>query len=789
MPPVETEAPGGQPQARTDPYVFPEAEQVEFTDDEQEEIVDTILRLYQDRIQDRVAWEAQHKVFDQQFRGQYTIPRQGPWEGSADLHIQLPYWLVDAINVRLITGIWSQNPLVSTIAEEDDDQEAAKDAARFVDWVIQPARMAARRAWADASKTRCIHGTGYAEIQYVNSNMTFRTAEPNGLPTVMKNPDGSFQIDQETGEIIQNQPTKTVVHRQPKYHGTIMTCLGYDDVITPQDFTNIQPVRLDNPTGADYLGIRTWESLSLIWKKKDAGTYGAIEGEWDDKGKWVDAASSQDRSSTVSTAGNQGRARQHDNSDGRQRSQLSVETPQARPNPEFETIKWYMPWEIEGPDGKKEEQELVFFISVQPKLFLGCYRLSDICWTGDRPVVKLDYQKVPTRGNAMGVMEVAKYLSAELDTIHNMRLDVGFATNLPFFFYRSSSSFDPDQIEIKPLKGIPLDSIDDVRFPPTQNVTSFYHQEETLLYSLVERIFGITDLFLGISPTRGAAARHATGFVGTQQEAMARMSEVLQQVADEFGFMCNVIHKMELQFGPPARVFRLLGKTGPESTKVSREQLWMHGTHDFRLGANAGMFSAQLKQQSAQAVLELASTSPFINGDLGRRWEAESDYLRAIGKPDPERFIGPKDAVAGNSPKTQDEENAQMLQYQFGDGSPAPTHPNDNDNEHLASLVAYASSSEYIAQQMPNHKAFMAHAQLHQGQMQRKMQMQADQAAQAAQSPGQQQPEEQPAEKPAAATGAPPPINPGSSGGGISGNNSGPPTGNGKAQQPNLMGA
>lgn len=35
-----------------------------------------------------------------------------------------------------------------------------------------------------------------------------------------------------------------------------------------------------------------------------------------------------------------------------------------------------------------------------------------------------------------------------------------------------------------------------------QNVTSFYHQEEQLLYSLVERVLGITDLFLGVSPTR-----------------------------------------------------------------------------------------------------------------------------------------------------------------------------------------------------------------------------------------------------------------------------------------------
>ena len=121
-----------------------------------------------------------------------------------------------------------------------------------------------------------------------------------------------------------------------------------------------------------------------------------------------------------------------------------------------------------------------------------------------------------------------------------------------------------------------------------------------------------------------------------------------------------------------------------------------------------------------------------------------------------------------------------MVQYQFGEGSPAPTHPNDNDNDHLAELVSYTSSSEYQAAGMPNHDAFMAHAQLHQRQIQQKMQMQQQQALQAQQGPGQpQQAQPQPA------TGAAGPMNAGSAGNGIESNAAPPPTGNG---QPNLEG-
>jgi len=334
----------------------------------------------------------------------------------------------------------------------------------------------------------------------------------------------------------------------------------------------------------------------------------------------------------------------------------------------------------------------------------------------------------------MGVMEIGKHLSGELDAIHNMRIDVGFATNLPFFFYRASSAFNPDEIELKPLKGVPVDDINDVRFPQMQNVTSFYHQEEQLLYALIERVFGVTDLFLGVSPTQGAAARHATGFVGTQQEALSRMSEVLTQDAEAFSFLCHAILNLELQFGPEERMIRLSGDKG--WTKISREQLRMQGEYDFRLGANAGMFSSFLRQQRATAILQLAAQSPFVNSDPGRRWEAENEYLLAIGETSPEKYIGPRDSVSPSSPKTQDEENGEMTQYAYGENVPSPVSPNDNDMQHLQEMAEYTASDEYRAMDFPNRGAFMAHANLHIQQAQRKQQQAQMQAQQAQQAPG-----------------------------------------------------
>ena len=43
-----------------------------------------------------------------------------------------------------------------------------------------------------------------------------------------------------------------------------------------------------------------------------------------------------------------------------------------------------------------------------------------------------------------------------------------------------------------------MDNIGDAQFAAMSNVTSFYAQEEQMLYTLVERVVGVTDLFLGI---------------------------------------------------------------------------------------------------------------------------------------------------------------------------------------------------------------------------------------------------------------------------------------------------
>jgi hypothetical protein len=703
------------------PSPFPAPVPLKFKDDEKDTILHHLEDLYNGQIEDRTSFQSDHESYDDMFRGN-VADREGPWANAANLHVPLIYWLVDAICVRLDSTIWGQTPLVGGQAEEDDDSEAFRHSTKLIDWHLQPKRMNARAIWSRLSRSRGIHGYSVGLLSYVNDKYIVRDYENSALPAFEFNLDDTLKVDEE-GNAVEAVPEKVNLVEKSRYHGPVIEMKTWDDVVCPMDTgINLQPRSLSNPSGAPWVMLRSWEDLNLIWDKREKA-YTFIEGsDKDTKDEWRSDQPAQDRSQSESGTTNQTSARSHDRHEGRDRNSRGT-TRGSNANPEYEIITAFAPWEIEGPDGD-ETQEIVFFWCRRPRMLLGAFRLSDIVNTGERPLLEMHYQVVGTRWYSMGIAEIGKHLSAELDTLHNMRLDVGFATNMPFFFYRATSGINPEQIELKPLSGIPVDDPNDIRFPQLQSVTSFYYQEEQQLFTIIERVMGVTDLFLGISPTQGAAARHATGFVGTQQEALARMETLVSQDSEAFAFLCKMIQTMEIQYGPDYRLLRLQGKEGPLTQKLSREDLRMRGEYDYRVGSNQGTYSSMTRQEQAQSLEAMAQWNPLITQDMGRLWEMSMFSANARNIPTPERFFGPKEAVGPGVAKPQDEENGEMDQQIHGIGKPGPVHPNDNDDSHMVESLEHIQSSEFQSMGSPNLKGHMAHYQAHVQAKQQKMQQQ-----------------------------------------------------------------
>lgn len=749
---MQQEAPDLEQEERPKAPTFPDPEPIDFSEEEQKNLIAEVKRIYSQGVFARNERTQDHLVFDQMFMGQVDEfnPRVGPWKGSAHLHVQMPYWLVDALQARVTYSIWSQNPQVAALPQEDDDDKIGINAARAVQWNFGSKRMNAEEMWSRLSKIRLIHGNSVGVVTYVHDKHTIRTIEypEDGKPVYMKNLDGSLQFDEVTGQPIEGPPEGEVTTEEKTfYRGPTITPLDWDDtILRPVDSINLQPRRLKNPLGAEEVVIRQWERLRSIVKKTEAYPH-AIEGERD-RDWWVGHAGDQARvGSSGSTAGgnNNQRARQQDETLGINRTQANA-NPTGNKNPEFEILQYYGPW-IHPDTG--EEEEMVISISVSPEVFLGAFRLTDLVWTGKRPLIEMGFQSVANQWYSMGVCELVYNLSDELDSIHNLRMDVGMATNLPFYFAKASSSIKPSEITLSPLKIIPVDDPRDIVPGSHQNVTSFFHQEEQGLLQIIERVMGIADLFLGLSPTTGASSRHATGWMGQKQEAEARLASVLAQDARSFSFLCGLVHDLETQFGPRERSFRLLGEDN--SAKLTRDDLWFRGVYDFQLGANVGMFSQQNRFERAQTAFQFGSQSPLVQQDLGRRWELEHELYQSMGYRESEivKFIGKKEAVSAGTSKSQDEENAAMMQYALGD-APSPINPNDNDQEHIDIINDWLSSEEFNSLGRPNEVAIRRHSAQHQNAIAQKMQQQQQATAQA------MQPQDQPPGVPGNQGGADP---------------------------------
>jgi hypothetical protein len=58
---------------------FAPPELLDLSEDQKEDILQTIFHLYRDRVEERSTWTKQHVGYDEMFRGQVDSNRAGPW--------------------------------------------------------------------------------------------------------------------------------------------------------------------------------------------------------------------------------------------------------------------------------------------------------------------------------------------------------------------------------------------------------------------------------------------------------------------------------------------------------------------------------------------------------------------------------------------------------------------------------------------------------------------------------------------------------------------------------------
>jgi hypothetical protein len=239
----------------------------------------------------------------------------------------------------------------------------------------------------------------------------------------------------------------------------------------------------------------------------------------------------------------------------------------------FKFHEWHGRWE----DEKGNTHEIIALVAPEQKEFLGYVPNRFFFRTGRRQFVH--YTLFPQDGKfwGRGVPEILRGIRSMLDSLFNTDLDNESLYRSPLILYnQKQSGFDPSEHRFGPGKSWGLNNISEDMIRgfdmPNRNSNSMEYQQ--ILYSVVQRLFGITDFSMGGAGQKGiggtiagATSKTASGVASLIQESNIRFDvfvrlvqqwsnpELAMQIFKHFSMNRHSIMENRDQLNKPSEVF------------------------------------------------------------------------------------------------------------------------------------------------------------------------------------------------------------------------------------------
>jgi hypothetical protein len=424
----------------------------------------------------------------------------------------------------------------------------------------------------------------------------------------------------------------------------------------------------------------------------------------------------------------------------------------------YEVLEAYLRMDV---DGSGINSDIVVWVHKNTRLILRATYLRRINKAGERPFFKIDFHKRAGQDYGIGIIEMVHPLSKEMDAIHNLRIDYGMISTMPFGFYRPTSSIDPQIIELEPGALIPVDDPQhDVYFPNLGNRTAFGFQEEAALQTMVERLTGVNDMLLGNLTGAQGATRTATGARALLGESNVNLNVALRRLGRGWRQTLQYLLHMLQQRIPKGLSFRVTGESGDDYWSYISSQADIEGDFDFEVSNNSENSNRAIQQEMSQQVLQLVLNPLLIQTGIvvpGNIFEAVKSYLKAQGVKDFSKYVTkPPDWKHNMTP--EDEANRLLRNM------PVPVTPEMDHAGFIAYWEEIHASDELLGQFNEQQTIALAHqAQQHKqmmaalDQMAKQQNVQDQMRSNAAQSSNQAPPAMNPMATGQAPTGGPPP--------------------------------
>lgn len=393
----------------------------------------------------------------------------------------------------------------------------------------------------------------------------------------------------------------------------------------------------------------------------------------------------------------------------------------------YQVLEAHMKYDV---DGSGIFSDIIVWVHKRTSKIMRATYLRRVMKSGERPFHKIDFHLRNGQENGVGIIELTYPLCKELDAMHNMRVDFGMLSTMPFGFYRASSSLNPETIQLEPGALIPVDNpATDVFFPNLGNRTVFGFQEEASLMEMINRLTSISDLNMGVQSGQGVA-RTATGTRALVGESSANLDVYLRRLNRGWRrFLEYQLHQLQQRI-EPGMAFRVTGDDGSNYWRNIKDEKDLEGDYDVEVSPNTSSSNKQVQQELAQQILQLTSNPLDIQLQIigpQHRYEALKGYLQALGVKEYGRYIGKPSGYQG--PMLRPEEEANRILR----GEEVKVLP-DQDHDGFIEFFTYISDNDELLGQFNEQEtiALAAQAQKH-AKMKQAVAFMQSQAANAAQ--------------------------------------------------------
>ncbi len=391
---------------------------------------------------DRQAWLVRNEKYLSQWDDYVTYTRDGPWDNSSNLHLPLSMEKMKALHARFKAALTAVKPWWMILPLERLDMKRISTIDQVMNWACQAyvnQYKGVMTTLDDWIWDFC--GVGWAIIE-----RRWEIIERNAIVVEEITEDDRLENAEMMRllgeEMEKKEPDQEKVAREVKrlitfFDGPVLETVSHEDILFPGKFQDVsdlnQPPVIFRDFQMTLSDLNAHMESEYFYrdaceraKKSTAPTSGEGNLIGPEEATKVDFKRAQDENQGI----------------------LVVDSNVVQTI--FYLTKAYFKYDIDG-DGICEE--MIAVLDTNTRELLRLSYLDRETLTGKRPIHKIDFIRRPRRAYSIGLLELLHPINREMDALHNMRIDFGTLSNIPFFFYRPSAGFKGEVFKIEPGKG------------------------------------------------------------------------------------------------------------------------------------------------------------------------------------------------------------------------------------------------------------------------------------------------------------------------------------------------